>query len=355
MRSLIQKAYDNYVTDPNLRARTEERIAMNSLKAGLMLTRRKSQEDFNTAFVDSHISPEQTLEIVTDTIKDTVDSTVEEISRVNPEQGAALNERAQNILEDSNEMQTLSFEIRNQLAEYIQAHQAEYRSAPDDPVNTDPAATFERTQRKIMQDIKNRAIGGEAFQERFGFLSGAIKKLAMKQKYETDNIIVGRDIDKPDFWAFLEKSNPVLFKLVDRLNLEQYGDVAAEIVIDEANSTPFATPINPVFMSSYFINENIQKLISGRPYDAKELMQFLITPHKQEKPIYPTNTEAQETPVLDRDGQPILDEQGQPRTKKQRNLEDKSKSAKELFGSGDSKIAVNEEVINEVKKMIDAI
>ena len=76
MRSLIQKAYDNYVTDPNLRARTEERIAMNSLKAGLMLTRRKSQEDFNTAFVDSHISPEQTLEIVTDTIKDTVDSTV---------------------------------------------------------------------------------------------------------------------------------------------------------------------------------------------------------------------------------------------------------------------------------------
>ena len=60
----------------------------------------------------THISPEQTLEIVTDTIKDTVDSTVEEISRVNPEQGAALNERAQNILEDSNEMQTLSFEIR---------------------------------------------------------------------------------------------------------------------------------------------------------------------------------------------------------------------------------------------------
>ena len=54
---------------------------MNSLKAGLMLARRKSQEDFNTAFVDSHISPEQTLEIVTDTIKDTVDSTVEEISR----------------------------------------------------------------------------------------------------------------------------------------------------------------------------------------------------------------------------------------------------------------------------------
>ena len=43
-----------------------------------------------------------------------------------------------------------------------------------------------------MQDIKNRAIGGEAFQERFGFLSIAIKKLAMKQKYETDNIIVGR-------------------------------------------------------------------------------------------------------------------------------------------------------------------
>ena len=147
MRSLIQKAYDNYVTDPNLRARTEERIAMNSLKAGLMLTRRKSQEDFNTAFVDSHISPEQTLEIVTDTIKDTVDSTVQEISRANPEQGAALNERAQNILEDSNEMETLSSEI-NQLAEYIQAHQAEYRSAPDDPVNTDPAATFERTQRK---------------------------------------------------------------------------------------------------------------------------------------------------------------------------------------------------------------
>jgi len=354
MRSLIQKAYDNYVTDPNLRARTEERIAMNSLKAGLMLTRRKSQEDFNTAFVDSHISPEQTLEIVTDTIKDTVDSTVEEISRANPEQGAALNERAQNILEDSNEMETLSSEIRNQLAEYIQAHQAEYRSAPDDPVNTNPAATFERTQRKIMQDIKNRAIGGEAFQERFGFLSGAIKKLAMKQKYETNNIIVGRDIDKPDFWAFLEKSNPTLFKLVDRLNLEQYGDVAAEIVIDEANNTPFATPINPVFMSSYFINENIQKLISGRPYDAKELMQFLITPHKQEKPIYPTNTEAQETPVLDRDGQPILDEQGQPRTKKQRNLEDKSKSAKELFGSGDSRIAVNEEFINEARKeMID--
>ena len=102
----------------------------------------------------------------------------------------------------------------------------------------------------------------------------------MKQKYETDNIIVGRDIGKPDFWAFLEKSNP-LFKLVDRLNLEQYGDVAAEIVIDEA-ITPFATPINPVFMSSYFINENIQKITSGRPYDAKELL-FLITPHKQKK------------------------------------------------------------------------
>ena len=53
-----------------------------------------------------------------------------------------MNERAQNILEDSNEMETLSSEIRNQLAEYIQAHQAEYRSVPDDPVNTDPKVTF---------------------------------------------------------------------------------------------------------------------------------------------------------------------------------------------------------------------
>ena len=96
--------------------------------------------------MDSHISPEQTLEIVTDTIKDTVDSTVQEISRANPEQGAALNERAQNILEDSNEMETLSSEI-NQLAQDIQAHQAEYKCS-DDPVNTDPAATLKELKER---------------------------------------------------------------------------------------------------------------------------------------------------------------------------------------------------------------
>ena len=59
-------------------------------------------------------------------------------------------------------------------------------------------------------------------------------------------------------------------------------DVMAEIAIKEAGNRPFATPVNPVFMSSYFVNENIRKLIPGRPYDAKRCLSFLVTPHKQE-------------------------------------------------------------------------
>ena len=46
MRNLIQKAYDNYVTDPNLRARTEEEFPMNSTKSRAHVSKKKVTRRF---------------------------------------------------------------------------------------------------------------------------------------------------------------------------------------------------------------------------------------------------------------------------------------------------------------------
>ena len=81
------------------------------------------------------------------------------------------------------------------------------------------------------------------------------------------------------------------------------------------------------------------------------MLKFLVTPHKQEKPIYPTDSGGREVPVLGRDGQPILDEQGQPRTRTQRKSEDRSLTARELFGANNNP-DVNQDFYNEARKEI---
>ena len=188
------------------------------------------------------------------------------------------------------------------------------------------------------------------YQQKFSFLTGILKNLALDAKFDPSNVMVGRDISKPDFWTFLQTARPELFQLLELNNIPQYGDIQAEVAIKEAENSPFATAVDPVFMSSFYINENIQKLIPGRPYAANDLLKFLMTPHKQQRNIIPTDiTEERET-VFDREGNPVVDSQGNPVTKPKRvSEEDRPRTAKDLFPH-ESKTEVNEDFRNQARK-----
>ena len=75
--------------------------------------------------------------------------------------------------------------------------------------------------------IQNEVSGSRPFTQNFGFLTNAIKQLALKERYEPKAVKIGRnqDLSKPDFWVVLERTSPELFQVVDRLGLQEYGDV----------------------------------------------------------------------------------------------------------------------------------
>ena len=350
-REAVIYAFDNFVTNPAIREAAKRVVADNLTKAQYFRARGDIQRNFDEAFIRSYIDDQEVVNIVNDEINQTVDNAVEEVALTDPTLAQELRNRTDEILndEETKVLEEIGRDVRYDAKRYMDEHPAEFRGTPEDgPVSP------EVVRQRIEALIQNNVSGSRAFTKNFGFLTNTIKQLALKERYEPNKTVrIGRDQDlsKPDYWEFLERTSPELFQIVDRLGLQEYGDVMAEVAIKEAGNRPFATPVNPVFMSTYFINENIQKLIPGRPYDSKEMLKFLVTPHKQEKPIYPTDSGGQEVPILGRDGQPILDEQGQPRTRTQRKSEDRSLTARELFGANNNP-DVNQDFYNEARKEI---
>jgi len=351
LRQEVIDAFDNYVTNPAIRESANKIITDNFNKAKYFKTRNEIQKNFDEAFIKSYLDLDEMENVVNTELNEIIDSAIQEVAITNPEAAQELRDKSNEILgnEDLNIIDGILNSVRYNTKTYMEQHPAEFRGSPEDgPVP--PEVVKERIQALVQNNVSS----SRAFTKNFGFLTNAIKQLALKERYEPNaGVKIGRnqDVSKPDYWEFLERTSPELFQVVNRLGLQEYGDVMAEVAIKEAGNRPFATPVNPVFMSTYFINENIQKLVPGRPYDSKEMLKFLVTPHKQEKPIYPTDSGGQEIPILGRDGQPILDEQGQPRTKVQRKSEDRSLTARELFGANNSP-DVNQDFYNEARKEI---
>lgn len=351
LRQEVIDAFDNYVTNPAIRESAEKIITDNFNKAKYFRTRNEIQKNFDEAFIKTYFDDAEMENVVNTELNEIIDSALQEVATTNPQLAQELQNKANEILnnEDLDVINGILNSVKYGTKRYMEEHPAEFRGSPEDgPVP--PEVVKER----IQAIVQNEVSGSRPFTQNFGFLTNAIKQLALKERYEPNaGVKIGRnqDVSKPDYWQFLERTSPELFQVVDRLGLQEYGDVMAEVAIKEAGNRPFATPVNPVFMSTYFINENIQKLVPGRPYDSKEMLKFLVTPHKQEKPIYPTDSGGQEIPILGRDGQPILDEQGQPRTKVQRKSEDRSLTARELFGANNNP-DINQDFYNEARKEI---
>tara|TARA_B100000212_G_scaffold269423_1_gene208775 strand:+ start:226 stop:5886 length:5661 start_codon:yes stop_codon:yes gene_type:complete len=351
LRQEVIDAFDNYVTNPAIRESAEKIITDNFSKAKYFRTRKEIQRDFDEAFIRSYVDDQEIVDIVNTELNEIIDSALQEVGTTNPGLAQELRDKTNQVLndEDLNVLDGITNSVKYNTKSYMEEHPAEFRgSAEDGPVPPD------QVKERIVAQVQNNVSSSRAFTQNFGFLTNAIKQLALKERYEPNAAVkIGRnqDVSKPDYWEFLERTSPELFQVVDRLGLQEYGDVMAEVAIKEAGNRPFATPVNPVFMSTYFINENIQKLVPGRPYDSKEMLKFLVTPHKQEKPIYPTDSGGKEIPILGRDGQPILDEQGQPRTKVQRKSEDRSLTARELFGANNNP-DINQDFYNEARKEI---
>ena len=351
LRQEVINAFDNYVTNPAIRESAEKIITDNFNKAKYFRTRNEIQKNFDEAFIKTYFDDAEMENVVNTELNEIIDSALQEVATTNPQLAQELQNKANEILnnEDLDVISGILNSVKYSTKRYMEEHPAEFRGSPEDgPVP--PEVVKER----IQAIVQNEVSGSRPFTKNFGFLTNAIKQLALKERYEPNaGVKIGRDQDvsKPDYWQFLERTSPELFQVVDRLGLQEYGDVMAEVAIKEAGNRPFATPVNPVFMSTYFINENIQKLVPGRPYDSKEMLKFLVTPHKQEKPIYPTDSGGKEIPVLGRDGQPVLDEQGQPRTRTQRKSEDRSLTARELFGANNNP-DINQDFYNEARKEI---
>lgn len=351
LRQEVIDAFDNYVTNPAIREAANKTITDNFNKAKFFAKRNETQKEFDEAFIKTYFDDAEMENVVNTELNETIDSALQEVATTNPQLAQELQNKANEILnnEDLDVISGILNSVKYSTKTYMEQHPAEFRGSPEDgPVP--PEVVKERIQALVQNNVS----GTNTFTKNFGFLTNAIKQLALKERYEPNaGVKIGRnqDVSKPDYWEFLERTSPELFQVVDRLGLQEYGDVMAEVAIKEAGNRPFATPVNPVFMSTYFINENIQKLVPGRPYDSKEMLKFLVTPHKQEKPIYPTDSGGQEVPILGRDGQPILDEQGQPRTKVQRKSEDRSLTARELFGANNSP-DINQDFYNEARKEI---
>jgi len=351
LRQEVIDAFDNYVTNPAIRETANKMITDNFNKAKFFAKRNEIQKEFDDAFIKTYLSNAEMENVVNTELNETIDSALQEVATSSPQLAQELQNKTNEILnnEDLDVISGILNSVKYDTKRYMEEHPAEFRGSPEDgPVP--PEVVKER----IQAVVQNNVSGSRSFTQNFGFLTNAIKQLALKERYEPNagvKISRNQDVSKPDYWEFLERTSPELFQVVDRLGLQEYGDVMAEVAIKEAGNRPFATPVNPVFMSTYFINENIQKLVPGRPYDSKEMLKFLVTPHKQEKPIYPTDSGGQEIPILGRDGQPILDEQGQPRTKVQRKSEDRSLTARELFGTNNNP-DINQDFYNEARKEI---
>ena len=351
LRQEVIDAFDNYVTNPAIREAANKTITDNFNRAKFFAKRNEIQKKFDEAFIKTYFNDAEIENVVSTELNEIIDSALQEVATTNPQLAQELQNKANEILnnEDLDVINGILNSVKYDTKRYMEEHPAEFRGSPEDgPVPP------EVVKQRIEALIQNNVSGSRPFTQNFGFLTNAIKQLALKERYEPNaGVKIGRnqDVSKPEYWEFLERTSPELFQVVDRLGLQEYGDVMAEVAIKEAGNRPFATPVNPVFMSTYFINENIQKLVPGRPYDSKEMLKFLVTPHKQEKPIYPTDSGGQEVPILGRDGQPILDEQGQPRTRTQRKSEDRSLTARELFGANNNP-DINQDFYNEARKEI---
>ncbi len=350
LRQEVIDAFDNYVTNPAIREAANKIITDNFNKAKYFKSRNEIQKKFDDAFIKSYLDLDEMENVVDTELNEIIDTALQEVATTNPGLAQELRDKTNEILndEDLKVIDAIMNGVKYNTKTYMEEHPAEFRGSPEDgPVPPD------QVKQRIVAQVQNNVSGSRTFTKNFSFLTNAIKQLALKERYEPNAVKISRDQDvsKPDYWEFLERTSPELFQVVDRLGLQEYGDVMAEVAIKEVGNRPFATPVNPVFMSTYFINENIQKLVPGRPYDATEMIKFLVTPHKQEKLIYPTDSGGQEIPILGRDGQPVLDEQGQPRTKTQKKSEDRSLTAKELFGANNNP-DVNEDFHNEARKEI---
>lgn len=340
--------FDSKVTAPRLREEAKREVILNMRKAKFLFDRQKMERDFDEAFINYYLPDDTSTDVVSEIIRSSTTNTLEQIAEIDPETARDLQPKLDEKLEELKNSETfktqlvdeVKFEVRN----YMQEHISEFRGSDVDT---------EALPEKIAALFKSNILSTSDFQEKFGFLSNALKSIAFQQKYDPSNIIAGRDVSRTKFWDFLRQAYPELFRNTPQLNQElpMYQDTVAEINITEANNAPFATPVDPVFMSSYFINENIQKLIPGKPYDAEAMLEFLITPHSAEKPIYPKTTESSLEPVIDpKTNEPRVNPKtGEVIYKAVRSNEEKSKSAKELFGI-DSKVNINDEFKDTARK-----
>lgn len=336
------KLFDEKVTDPDLRKEAQKTVALNAIRAQYIRRTLDAEKEFHRAYIDSYIPSDEAKEIIETELRDRLDKTLQSLKELSPgEDLSNVENRINTILADEGTIQKIQDEAYRATTQYINEHISEFRDREVDD---------ETVKKRMITQLVNKTIESSEYQQKFSFLTGILKNLALDAKFDPANIMVGRDIDKTNFWTFLQASRPELFQLLELNNIPQYGDIQAEVAIKEAENSPFATAVDPVFMSSFYINENIQKLIPGRPYAANDLLKFLITPHKQQRNIVPTDiTEERET-VFDREGNPVVDSQGNPVTKPKRvSEEDRPRTAKDLFPH-ESKTEVNVDFRDQARK-----
>ena len=336
------KLFDEKVTDPDLRKEAQKRVALNAVRAQYIRRTLDAEKEFHNAYINSYIPPDEAKEIIETELRSRLDNTVQNLKELSPgEDLSNVENRINAVLADENTIQAIQDDAYKATLQYINEHISEFR---------DREIADETVKERMVTQLVGKTMESPEYQQKFSFLTGILKNLALDAKFDPSNIMVGRDISKPDFWTFLQTARPELFALLELNNIPQYGDIQAEVAIKEAENSPFATAVDPVFMSSFYINENIQKLIPGRPYAANDLLKFLMTPHKQQRNIIPTDiTEERET-VFDREGNPVVDSQGNPVTKPKRvSEEDRPRTAKDLFPH-ESKTEVNEDFRNQARK-----
>lgn len=336
------KLFDEKVTDPDLRKEAQKRVALNAVRAQYIRRTLDAEKEFHNAYINSYIPPDEAKEIIETELRSRLDNTVQNLKELSPGDNLSnVENRINTILADENTIQAIQDDAYKATLKYINEHISEFRDREVDD---------ETVKERMVTQLVGKTMESPEYQQKFSFLTGILKNLALDAKFDPSNIMVGRDISKPDFWTFLQTARPELFQLLELNNIPQYGDIQAEVAIKEAENSPFATAVDPVFMSSFYINENIQKLIPGRPYAANDLLKFLMTPHKQQRNIIPTDiTEERET-VFDREGNPVVDSQGNPVTKPKRvSEEDRPRTAKDLFPH-ESKTEVNEDFRNQARK-----
>lgn len=336
------KLFDEKVTDPDLRKEAQKRVALNAVRAQYIRRTLLAEEEFHKAYINSYIPPDEAKEIIETELRSRLDNTVQNLKELSPGDDLSnVENRINAVLADEDTIQTIQDEAYKATLQYINEHISEFR---------DREIADETVKERMVTQLVGKTMESPEYQQKFSFLTGILKNLALDAKFDPSNIMVGRDISKPDFWTFLQTARPELFQLLELNNIPQYGDIQAEVAIKEAENSPFATAVDPVFMSSFYINENIQKLIPGRPYAANDLLKFLMTPHKQQRNIIPTDITEEREAVFDREGNPVVDSQGNPVTKPKRvSEEDRPRTAKDLFPH-ESKTEVNEDFRNQARK-----